>query len=138
MKKVFITSILIGLILFMLPSFVLATPTATKISAAAPKPTLDLSYSTLKEKSQELLTNGTNPAFDSSELINTAANILTTIGVIIVLAGILITGIMYMFATPEEAAKLKVKIIGLVIAGIIIIGAFSIWKFVGTMLEDIT
>ena len=33
--------------------------------------------------------------------------ILTTIGAVIVLVGILVIGIQYMMATPEEAAKLK-------------------------------
>ncbi len=36
-------------------------------------------------------------------------------------------GIKYMTATPEEAAKLKTKLVGIAIAGIVILGAYGIW-----------
>ena len=62
---------------------------------------------------------------------------LLTIGVIIVLAGLLIIGIKHMTATPEEAKKLRSKLIGLVVAGIVIIGAYSIWRLVGTFLYNV-
>ena len=61
-------------------------------------------------------------------LIQGLGSILTTIGVVVVLIGLLVVGIKYMVATPEEAAKLKSKLVGLVIAGIVIIGAYEIWS----------
>ena len=42
-----------------------------------------------------------------------------------------------MTATPEEAKKLRSKLIGLVVAGIVIIGAYSIWRLAGTFLYNI-
>ena len=64
--------------------------------------------------------------------------ILTTIGAVIVLVGILVIGIQYMMATPEEAAKLKVKLVGLVVAGVVILGAWGIWNLTLTFLAGIT
>lgn len=72
-----------------------------------------------------------------SGLINDLANILTTIGVAVVLIGLLIVGMKYMVATPEEAAKLKTKLVGLVISGIVIIGAYGIWRLAITFFEGI-
>lgn len=62
-------------------------------------------------------------------------SILTTIGGVIVLVGILVIGIQYMMATPEEAAKLKTKLVGLVVAGIVILGAWGIWSLTLTFLN---
>ena len=41
-----------------------------------------------------------------------------------------------MFATPEEAAKLKQQLIGLVVSGVVIFGAVAIWKIVYTILNS--
>ena len=65
--------------------------------------------------------------FETGDIVNNFGSILTTIGVIAVLAGLLIIGIKYMVATPEQAAKLKTKLIGLAIAGIVVIAAYGIW-----------
>ncbi len=54
------------------------------------------------------------------------------------LGGILIVGIKYMTATPEEAAKLKTKLVGLVIAGIVIIGAYAIWRLAYNLFSGMT
>lgn len=71
-----------------------------------------------------------------SSVVNNIADIFTTVGVLAVLAGILITGIKYMMAPPNEAAKLKSKMVGLVFAGIIIIGAYGVWKLVGNFMNN--
>ena len=42
-----------------------------------------------------------------------------------------------MTATPEEAAKLKTKLVGLVIAGSVILGAWGIWNLTLTLLSGI-
>lgn len=69
-------------------------------------------------------------ASDMGNIIIPIANILTAIGVMVLVGVTIIMGIKYMFATPEEAAKLKQQLIGLVVAGVVILGATAIWKIV--------
>ena len=92
-----------------------------------------LDWSSIKAQANAFITNGEGGAgyinqTETVNLISGAANILTTIGVTIVLAGILILAIQYMVATPDEAAKLKTKLVGLAVAGVVIIGAHGIWN----------
>ena len=61
--------------------------------------------------------------------------ILTAIGVIVLVAVTVIMGIKYMFATPEEAAKLKQQLIGLVVSSVVVLGAAAIWKVVYNLLS---
>lgn len=99
-----------------------------------------LSFSEILDKGNGFIDKGSSSSasFNATDLINGMANILTTIGIVVVLAGLLIMGIKYMTATPEEAAKLKTKLVGLFIAGIVIVGAYGIWHLVGFFLEGIT
>lgn len=43
-----------------------------------------------------------------------------------------------MTATPDVAAKLKTKLIGLTVAGIVILGAWGIWNLTLTFLSSAT
>ena len=74
---------------------------------------------------------------DATEIISGIANLLTTIGVVAVLAGILIVSIKYFVASPDEASKLKTNLVGLVISGIVILGAFGIWRLTYRILNAI-
>ena len=64
------------------------------------------------------------------EVVMPVVNILTAIGVIVLVAVTTIMGFKYMFATPEEAAKLKQQLIGLVVSAVVILGAVAVWKIV--------
>ena len=99
---------------------------------------IDISWSAIQSRVQSFEGSGDKKDLDASELVSKIANILTTIGVVIVLAGILIVGIKYMTASPDEAAKLKTKLVGLALAGIVILGAFGIWVFTKNTLVTIT
>jgi len=44
--------------------------------------------------------------------------------------------IKYMFATPDEAAKLKQQLIGLVVSAVVVLGATAIWKIVYNVLKS--
>ena len=68
------------------------------------------------------------------EILRPIVNILTAIGVIVLVAVTVIMGIKYMFATPEEAAKLKQQLIGLVVAAVVVLGATAIWKIIYNIL----
>lgn len=72
---------------------------------------------------------------DMRDIVIPIANILTAVGVIVLVAITIIMGIKYMFASPEEAAKLKQQLIGLVVSGVVILGATAIWKIVYTILN---
>lgn len=102
-----------------------------------------LDWSTIQQEANDFLSKGEAgknliKTENTANLVEGLASILTTIGVTIVLAGLLIMGIKYMTATPEEAAKLKTKLVGLAVAGIVIMGAYGIWKLVGTFLFNMT
>ena len=72
-----------------------------------------------------------------NKLIQGLGNILTTIGVVVVFGGLLVIGIKYMVATPEEAAKLKTKLVGLAVAGVVVIGAYGIWRLAFNIFSNI-
>ena len=67
-------------------------------------------------------------------ILKPIVNILTAIGVIALIVITMIMGIKYMFATPEEAAKLKQQLIGLVVSAVVILGATAIWKIIYNIL----
>ena len=48
----------------------------------------------------------------------------------------IVMGIKYMFATPEEAAKLKQQLIGLVVSAVVVLGATAIWKIIYKVLSS--
>ena len=73
--------------------------------------------------------------FGIAGILRPIIEILTAIGVIVLIAVTIIMGIKYMFATPEEAAKLKQQLIGLVVSSVVVLGAAAIWKIVYNLLS---
>ena len=71
-----------------------------------------------------------------SDIVIPIAQILVTIGTITVVVAATIMGIKYMVANPEEKAKLKTQLIGLVVATIVIFGAQFIWSSVYKLFVD--
>ena len=74
---------------------------------------------------------------DIGNFVIPVANILVAIGTIVIVAAFIIIGIKYMMATPEEAAKLKQQLIGIVVAGIVIFGAVMIWRIMYDIMESV-
>ena len=64
-------------------------------------------------------------------------SILTTVGVGILVIVTIIMGIRYITATPETQGKLKQQLIGLVVAGFVIFGSYSIWKLVVGIVKNL-
>lgn len=58
--------------------------------------------------------------------------ILMTIGAGVLVAVTTYMGIKYLTSGPEAQAKLKIQLIGIVVAGFVIFGAYFIWKAVVT------
>jgi len=56
--------------------------------------------------------------------------ILTVVGAGIYVAVISYMGILYLTSSPEKQAALKQQLIGVVVSGIVIFGAYGIWKAV--------
>lgn len=56
--------------------------------------------------------------------------ILTMIGAGVMVGVTTYMGIKYLTAGPEAQAKLKVQLIGVVVSGLVIFGAYYIWKIV--------
>lgn len=71
------------------------------------------------------------------EAVLPIGQMLTAIGVAVLFGAILILGIKYMKAQPEERGKLKQQLIGLVVSGIVIFGAFTIWRIAYNFFEEI-
>ena len=56
------------------------------------------------------------------------AQILVAAGNIVVVIAVVVMGIKYMVANPEDRAKLKSQLVGLAVATCVIFGAQFIWK----------
>ena len=56
--------------------------------------------------------------------------ILTMIGAGVMVAVTTYMGIKYLTAGPEAQAKLKTQLIGIVVSGVVIFGAYGIWSMV--------
>lgn len=61
---------------------------------------------------------------------------LTTLGVVVLFGALLILGIKYMMAQPEERGKLKQQLIGVVVSGVVIFGAYTIWRLVYNFFDE--
>lgn len=70
--------------------------------------------------------------------INNLYNVLFGLGVIITVLVGAVLGIMLVFGTLEDKAKIKEMLIPYVVGCVIIYGAFGIWKLVMTLLASVT
>ena len=81
-----------------------------------------------------------NPIVDDDKIIDAVlpvGQMLTAIGVAILFGALILLGIKYMMAEPDQKAKLKQQLIGIVISGVVIFGAFTIWKTVYNFFYEI-
>lgn len=74
---------------------------------------------------------------DMQSIFLPMARILLSIGIIVLVGATMVMGIKYMFASPEEAAKLKQQLIGLVVSAIVIFGAVGIWTLAYNVLSSV-
>ena len=64
------------------------------------------------------------------------AKILTTLGAGVLIIVITYMGIKYFISSPEEQAKLKGQLIGVVVSAVVIFGAVSIWELAINIFKD--
>jgi len=65
------------------------------------------------------------------------AQILVMIGNIVVVIAITVIGIKYIMSNPEDKAKLKTQLVGVVVATIVIFGAQIIWRVAYSFLSTL-
>lgn len=71
-------------------------------------------------------------------LVKPIASILLGIGTVVVVVAAGIMGIKYVTGSPEQHAKLKTQLIGLVISIAVLYGAYGIWSLTYRFLVDVT
>ena len=87
----------------------------------------------------EKFKNEGNLSIDTSKVTEKFTGLgqaLTMVGTGIMVAVIAYMGIKYMTAGPDAQAKLKTQLIGVVVSGVVIFGAYHIWKLVLNIVKD--
>lgn len=92
----------------------------------------------MSSKIETFKTNGTT-TIDTTEITTEfagLAKILTTLGAGVLIIVITYMGIKYFISSPEEQAKLKGQLIGVVVSAVVIFGAVSIWELAINIFKD--
>lgn len=92
-----------------------------------------LTLSEMESKANDFLDAGAGSdiKYDKvTEEFEDLGQILTMIGIGVMVAVTTYMGIKYLTAGPEAQAKLKVQLVGLVVSGVVIFGAYAIWSIV--------
>lgn len=95
---------------------------------------------TMTEQASTFIKNGSDNAGNIDYKKITAeftglGKILTTVGAGVMVAVVTYMGIKYLTSGPEAQAKLKTQLIGVVVSGFVIFGAYTIWKVVVQVAE---
>lgn len=93
-----------------------------------------ITLSDMEQKANTFISTGANQT--NIDITNVTAEfrslgqILTMIGAGVMVAVTAYMGIKYLTAGPEAQAKLKTQLIGVVVSGMVIFGAYFIWRIV--------
>lgn len=107
-------------------------------SVRAAEETSNTSLSGAISSADTWLQNGQSQAGSSGEESGTiveVGQVLVHIASWILVAGTVVIGIKYMLATPDQKAKLKTQLVGIVVATIVIYGAIFIWATLVDILQ---
>lgn len=90
-------------------------------------------YSSMTEQAKGFITAGKSSAANVSVNKITAefipiGQILTAIGAGVMVAVTIYMGIKYLTSGPDAQAKLKQQLIGVIVSGMVIFGAYGIWS----------
>lgn len=99
-------------------------------------------YSTMMQQAKDFVSKGetkagemnVDPAAMAQNFVG-LGQILTMVGMGVMIAVTTYMGIKYLTAGPEGQAKLKQQLIGLVVAAIVIFGGYYIWSWVLDIVE---
>lgn len=76
-------------------------------------------------------------AQDTADAIAPISQMLFWAGIITLFIAGTVMGIKFIMASPEEQGKLKGQLIGLVIAAIVILGAYTIWELSYNFMNEV-
>ena len=123
-KKIMIIFIMIICIMFFI---------STKVNA-------EFSAEDIFSQGDQFITDGKgSTAINEDEISNIfipIAQVLVKVGTAVIAVVTVVLGIQYMVASPEDKAKLKMRLVTLVIATLVISGAQVIWATVYNFLES--
>lgn len=99
--------------------------------------TSGVSLSDMEEQAKSFINQGKeqaqkskiDPAAIAGEFVG-LGQILTMVGAGVLVAVTTYMGIKYLTSGPEAQAKLKVQLIGIIVSGMVIFGAYTIWSIV--------
>ena len=92
-----------------------------------------ISLSDMESKAQGFINKGAETSVDYNNVtaeFKSLGQILTMIGAGVMVAVTSYMGVKYLTAGPEAQAKLKTQLIGVVVSGMVIFGAYFIWSIV--------
>ena len=100
-------------------------------------------YSEMVQDAQSFIQKGESESGDLSDGISDITaeflplgQILTTVGAGVLVAVTTYMGIKYIMSGPEAQAKLKQQLIGVIVSGGVIFGAYGIWRLVGGIVKN--
>lgn len=101
---------------------------------AADGDTSGISLKTMEDQANKFIKTGSEQSkVDTAAIAKNfvgLGQILTLVGAGVLVAVTTYMGIKYLTAGPEAQAKLKIQLIGIVVSGVVIFGAYGIWKIV--------
>ena len=104
-------------------------------------PSYGFSFDEIISSGKEFINAGSkNPLISDDQIVNAVlpvGQMLTGIGVAVLFGALIVLGIKYMTADPQQKGKLKQQLIGLVISGVVIFGAYTIWKIAYQFFESV-
>lgn len=84
--------------------------------------------------------NSKDQVFDPDDIANTIApvsQILFAVGLVVLSVVGVVMGIKFIIASPEEQGKIKEQLIGLAVSAVVILGAYTIWKFSYELMNNV-
>ena len=99
-----------------------------------------LTYQDMMKQTGDFISKGKKesdgiPTGDIAEQFVNLGQVLTMVGTGVFIAAVTFMGIKYLTSGPEAQAKLKEQLIGLIVSGVVIFGAYGIWKLVLGIVE---
>ena len=71
-----------------------------------------------------------------AKILNPVANILLTIGSVLIVIVAVVMGIKYLTASPDEQGKLKKQLVGVFVSAVVLYGSYGIWSIVYQVLKS--
>ena len=132
MKKInkFCFSLIVLLIVFNFTNIFIYTTQATTLSEWMGQANSFISAG------ESQTSNLTNEMGEITESFLPIGQLLTMIGAGVMVAVTTFLGIKYVTASPETQGKLKQQLVGVVVSGVVIFGAYGIWSLVISIAEN--